>query len=159
VGTRAESSGEEIYDTGFQIIHRTGHLYRAIRLHFSEHGAVLANVSYRDFHILARDSIMGRKHREQASLFYEFRLDDMIPKGHLLRRINVFVTSVLGDLRGWYRFPGLQHAHAEKCRNVRSSKTATTPRGTERITTCPTGTTAKPGHSICGRPDWDLNIF
>ena len=40
----------------------------------------------------------GRKHREQASLFYEFRLDDMIPKGHLLRRINVFVTSVLGDL-------------------------------------------------------------
>src|SRR5215467_251909 len=33
--------------------------------------------------------MMGRKHREQASLFYEFRLDDMIPKGHLLRRINV----------------------------------------------------------------------
>src|ERR1700756_1350985 len=42
--------------------------------------------------------MMGRKHREQARLFYEFRLDDMIPKGHLLRRINVFVTSVLGDL-------------------------------------------------------------
>src|SRR5947199_4498121 len=42
--------------------------------------------------------MMGRKHREQASLFYEFRLDDMIPKGHLLRRINVFVTSVLSDL-------------------------------------------------------------
>src|SRR5215470_196752 len=42
--------------------------------------------------------MMGRKHREQASLFYEFRLDDMIPKGHLLRRINVFVTSVLDDL-------------------------------------------------------------
>jgi transposase len=42
--------------------------------------------------------MMGRKHREQASLFYEFRLDDMIPNGHLLRRINVFVTSVLGDL-------------------------------------------------------------
>jgi transposase len=42
--------------------------------------------------------MMGQKHREQASLFYEFRLDDMIPKGHLLRRINVFVTSVLGDL-------------------------------------------------------------
>jgi transposase len=43
--------------------------------------------------------MMGRKYREQASLFYEFRLDDMIPKGHLLRRINVFVTSALGDLR------------------------------------------------------------
>src|SRR4030081_2165958 len=42
--------------------------------------------------------MMGQKHREQASLFCEFRLDDMIPKGHLLRRINVFVTSVLGDL-------------------------------------------------------------
>jgi hypothetical protein len=42
--------------------------------------------------------MMGRKHQEQASLFYEFRLDDIIPKGHLLRRINVFVTSVLGDL-------------------------------------------------------------
>ena len=41
---------------------------------------------------------MGRKYREQANFFYEFRLDDMIPKGHLLRRINVFVTSVLGDL-------------------------------------------------------------
>jgi hypothetical protein len=27
----------------------------------------------------------------------------MIPKGHLLRRINIFVTSVLGDLRSWVR--------------------------------------------------------
>src|SRR5438132_5277318 len=42
--------------------------------------------------------MMGRKYREQANFFYEFRLDDMIPKGHLLRRINVFVTSVLSDL-------------------------------------------------------------
>jgi hypothetical protein len=32
--------------------------------------------------------MMGRRHREQASLFHEFWLDDMIPKGHLLRRIN-----------------------------------------------------------------------
>ena len=30
--------------------------------------------------------MMGRKYREQANFFYEFRLDDMIPKGHLLRR-------------------------------------------------------------------------
>ena len=43
-------------------------------------------------------AMMGRKYREQANFCYEFRLDDMIPKGHLLRRINVFVTSVLGDL-------------------------------------------------------------
>jgi hypothetical protein len=42
--------------------------------------------------------MMGRKHREQTNFFYEFRLDDMIPEGHLLRRINVFVISVLGDL-------------------------------------------------------------
>ena len=42
--------------------------------------------------------MMGRKDRDQGSLFYEFRLDDMIPKGHLLQRINVFVTSVLDDL-------------------------------------------------------------
>src|SRR6201987_3917494 len=42
--------------------------------------------------------MMGRKHREQANLFYEFRLNNIIPKGHLLCRINVFVTSVLGDL-------------------------------------------------------------
>src|SRR6201993_4249926 len=42
--------------------------------------------------------MMGRKRREQAKLFYEFRLDDVIPNGHLLRRIHVFVTSVLGDL-------------------------------------------------------------
>src|SRR3984893_10883734 len=60
VSPHYEPSGEEIYDTCFQIIHRTGHLYRAIRLHFSEHRAVLANVSYRDFHILARDSINKR---------------------------------------------------------------------------------------------------
>jgi uncharacterized membrane protein/transposase len=40
----------------------------------------------------------GRQDRDQASLFYEFLLDDMIPKGHLLRRIDVFVTAVLGDL-------------------------------------------------------------
>jgi transposase len=42
--------------------------------------------------------MMGRQYREQASLFYEFRLDDMISEGHLWRRINVFVTSVLGEL-------------------------------------------------------------
>jgi transposase len=44
--------------------------------------------------------MMGRKERDQASLFYEFRLDDMVPKEHLLRRIDVFVTSALGDLHG-----------------------------------------------------------
>jgi len=42
--------------------------------------------------------MMGRQHRDQGSLFYEFNLDAMIPRSHLLRRINVFVTAVLADL-------------------------------------------------------------
>ena len=43
--------------------------------------------------------MMGRKERDQASFFFEFRLDDMVPKDHLLRRIDVFVTSAaLSDL-------------------------------------------------------------
>ena len=39
--------------------------------------------------------MMGRQSGDQASLFYEFRLDDRVPKNHLLRRINVFVTAAL----------------------------------------------------------------
>ena len=31
-------------------------------------------------------AMMGRQSSDQASLFYEFRLDDRIPKDHLLRR-------------------------------------------------------------------------
>ena len=42
--------------------------------------------------------MMGRRRRDQAKLFYEFRLDDRIPKNHLLRRIAVFVTAALADL-------------------------------------------------------------
>jgi transposase len=42
--------------------------------------------------------MMGRREREQGKLFYEFKLDDMIPMSHLLRRINVIVTAVLADL-------------------------------------------------------------
>ena len=41
---------------------------------------------------------MGRQRRDQGKLFYEFRLDDRIPQNHLLRRIDVFVTSALADL-------------------------------------------------------------
>ena len=43
--------------------------------------------------------MMGRRDRDQASLFYDFNLDDVIPTSHLLRRLNVFVTMVLADLR------------------------------------------------------------
>ena len=42
--------------------------------------------------------MMGRQSGDQASLFYEFRLDDRVPKNHLLRRINVFVTAALADV-------------------------------------------------------------
>ena len=42
--------------------------------------------------------MMGRRRSDQASLFYEFRLDDRVPKDHLLRHIDVFVTVALGDV-------------------------------------------------------------
>ena len=42
--------------------------------------------------------MMGRQIGDQPSLFYEFRLDDRIPKGHLLRRINVFLAPVLDSM-------------------------------------------------------------
>jgi hypothetical protein len=50
--------------------------------------------------ISAEAAMMGRQTGDQASLFYEFRLDDRIPKDHLLRRINVFVGPVMGGVRG-----------------------------------------------------------
>lgn len=42
--------------------------------------------------------MMGRRDRSQGKLFYEFALDDMVPKSHLLRRMDVFVSAVLADL-------------------------------------------------------------
>ena len=44
-------------------------------------------------------AMMGRQRGDQTSFFYEFRLDERIPKEHLLRRIDVFVTPVLADMR------------------------------------------------------------
>jgi Transposase domain (DUF772) len=41
---------------------------------------------------------MGRQDRDQGRLFYEFNLDDVIPRDHLLRRMNVFVSAALDDL-------------------------------------------------------------
>ena len=43
---------------------------------------------------------MGRQTSDQSSLFYEFRLDDRIPKDHLLRRINAVAGPVLDGVRG-----------------------------------------------------------
>ena len=42
--------------------------------------------------------MMGRQTVDQASLFYKFRLEERIPKRHLLRRINVFVAAALADV-------------------------------------------------------------
>ena len=42
--------------------------------------------------------MMGRRDREQGQLFYEFNLDNVVPKDHLLRRMNTFVTAALADL-------------------------------------------------------------
>ena len=42
--------------------------------------------------------MMGRQDRDQGRLFYDFNLDDVIAKDHLLRRVNVFVTAALDDL-------------------------------------------------------------
>ena len=42
--------------------------------------------------------MMGRQDRDQGQLFYEFNLDDVVPKEHLLRRMNVFVAGVLADV-------------------------------------------------------------
>jgi len=44
--------------------------------------------------------MMGRQTGDQSRLFYAFKLDDLIPDRHLLRRINPIVTSVLAELRG-----------------------------------------------------------
>jgi transposase len=43
--------------------------------------------------------MMGRQTGDQSQLFYLFNLEDRIPAGHLLRRINPVVSGVLADLR------------------------------------------------------------
>jgi len=42
--------------------------------------------------------MMGRRCGDQTSLFYQFCLDERIPKDHLLRRIDGFVTVALGGM-------------------------------------------------------------
>lgn len=44
--------------------------------------------------------MMGRRRGEQARLFYQFRLDERVPRDHLLRRIDGFATVALADMRG-----------------------------------------------------------
>jgi len=42
--------------------------------------------------------MMGRRCADQGKLFYQFNLDERIPGGHLLRRMDVFVSLALADL-------------------------------------------------------------
>ena len=44
-------------------------------------------------------AMMGRRRGDQTSLFYQFRLDERVPKDHLLRRIDGFVTVAVTDMR------------------------------------------------------------
>jgi transposase len=41
---------------------------------------------------------MMDRRSDQGSLFYQFRLDERVPKGHLLRRIDGFVAAALADI-------------------------------------------------------------
>jgi transposase len=43
-------------------------------------------------------AMMGRRWGDQASLFYQFRLDERVPKEHLLRRIDGFMSAALADM-------------------------------------------------------------
>lgn len=42
--------------------------------------------------------MMGRQTADQAQLFYSFKLDERIPKAHLLRRIDMFATQALAEV-------------------------------------------------------------
>jgi transposase len=42
--------------------------------------------------------MMGRQTADQPQFFYAFKLDERIPKAHLLRRIDVFVTKALAEV-------------------------------------------------------------
>jgi hypothetical protein len=58
--TSSKSFGEEIYYPCLKIVHYAGDLDNPIRLHFGQHGTVLANVGHRNFHILPRDGVNKR---------------------------------------------------------------------------------------------------
>ena len=45
-----------------------------------------------------RRPMMSRWSGDQPSFIYQFRLDERVPKDHLLRRIDRFVTPALADM-------------------------------------------------------------
>ena len=42
--------------------------------------------------------MMGRQQNDQAQFFYSFHLEERVPTGHLLRRIDLFVTQALAGI-------------------------------------------------------------
>ena len=60
---------------------------------------------------------MGRR-GEQWSLFYQFRLDERVPKDHLLRRIDGFVTTALADIHERLESPTIASLSAAARVNV-----------------------------------------
>jgi transposase len=42
--------------------------------------------------------MMGRQTADQAQFFYSFNLEDRVPAGHILRRIDAFVVPALSDI-------------------------------------------------------------
>jgi len=56
---------------------------------------------------------------EQWSLFYQFRLDERVPKDHLLRRLDRFVAAALADiherLEPYYSEIGRPSVDPERC--------------------------------------------
>jgi hypothetical protein len=42
--------------------------------------------------------MMGRQRDDQAQFFYALHLEERVPAGHLLSRIDVFVTPALDDI-------------------------------------------------------------
>jgi hypothetical protein len=74
-------------------------------------------------------AMMGRRRDDQASLFYESWLDDRVPKEHLLRRIDVFVTAALAhiheQLAGYYSDIGRPSVNSDLMIRMPSLGTAT----------------------------------
>jgi|SRR5580700_1420338 hypothetical protein len=78
--------------------------------------------------------MMGRKYREQANFFYEFRLDDMIPKGHLTPWLTRQSTAnrspradslLIGNLTGNFSNLGLFLPSKFKCLHQNSQANGT----------------------------------
>ncbi len=52
--------------------------------------------------------MMGRLERDQERLFYEYRLDDLVPSDHLVRRIDgvLDLSWLRGELAPFYSHTG-----------------------------------------------------